>query len=246
METGKQKEKRSLRFLRASSAGVLILLLGFYSSIPSVHSSVNGWVMLYTQKSAQSITGAILRAGHLAPLKAVLLAAFQTAVLPWLLPYGAAANAACFGPARGCLISLAGALAGASVWYGLIRLLLGGISQNRWTALPRRDFWFGYCLFAASNWLTLGMLAVPAALAGALRISCRRFVLFALLAELPILTLYTFFGTEYRVLLPNPVEAVFRILGVAMALVALAIGVFAWKKHQAARQNEKVSKVSEP
>ena len=88
METDMQKRRSVRRILRLPTAGALLLLLSFYFLIPSVHSQINGLVMLYTQKSAQTIQGAIQRAGGFAPLKAIALSAFQSFALRGCCPMG--------------------------------------------------------------------------------------------------------------------------------------------------------------
>jgi uncharacterized membrane protein YdjX (TVP38/TMEM64 family) len=234
-----------ISIVRIMVAAAILLLLTLYLALPAVHLRVAGWAMVYTQRSAQAVAGAIQGSAHLSALSALGLSGFQTIALPWLLPYGIVGNVLAFGSLTGVLLSLLGAGIGASVWFGLARLFLGETLLKNPGVLAKSSRWIGFCAVAALNWLTLGMLFIPAAFAGTLQMPCRRFLLVAILAELPIVALYAAFGTPYRVLLPNSVEAVIRFLGATMAFVALAIGLFAWKKHRTAQQDEEVSNSSE-
>lgn len=222
METDMQKRRSVRRILRLPTAGALLLLLCFYFLIPSVHSQINGLVMLYTQKSAQTIQGAIQRAGGFAPLKAIALSAFQSFALPWLLPYGIGGNVLAFGRVLGGALSALGAMIGASAWFGLVRLFLGDVLQKQ--RIPRGQLHvpIEFCLIAALNFLTLGILCVPAAAAGALRLSFRRFLLFALIAELPVVILFAVYCSAYRMLLPNEVERMLRFFGVLFLIAGAA------------------------
>jgi len=166
------------------------------------------------------------------------LCAFQTIALPWLLPYGIWGNVLVFGGAVGVLISVFSALLGASAWYGLARLFLGDVLQFKGRLDSKHAHWISACLVVALNWLTLGMLCIPAAFAGAARLTYRSFLLSALVAELPIAILYAAFCNPYRALLPNAVEASVRILGMVVVGTTVAIALVSRQKHYANRQDE--------
>jgi len=236
---------KQINIWRIVTAGAILLLIALYVAIPAVHARISGWIMVYTQHSVQSVAGAIQHAGSLAPLTALALCAFQTIALPWLLPYGIGGNVLVFGGAVGVLISVFGALLGASAWYGLARLFLGDVLRHKETLGSKHTHWISIFLIVALNWLTLGMLCVPAALAGVGRLTYRSFLLSAFVAELPIVILYAAFCNPYRALLPNAVEASVRILGMFVVGITVAIALVSRQKHRADRQDEADSGTSE-
>lgn len=210
---------------RVFTAGALFLLALVYVAVPPVHRAVSGWTMALTQRSVQSVAGSALQAGAFAPLKAVWLSAFQAFALPWLAPYSVGGNVLAFGRLFGAMISLFGALLGASAWFGLTRLFIG--NGLRGTLLARRNlgFWEGYALAAALNWLTIGMLSLCGAIFGVTREKFGRYLLCAAVAHLPIEVLYALYCNPYRALLPNAMESAIRILG---ALAAIGFIINRW------------------
>lgn len=228
--TPETKKHPMSAILRVIIAGGLILQLLLYFTLPAAHRAVSGWMMAYTQRSVQSVAGAMLQAGVLAPLKAVWLCALQTLVLPWLVPYSVGGAVVAFGPVAGGVVSLLGALIGASAWFGLIRLFLKDILQRLWAPRFRLHPQTGFCLAVAANLLTQGMLCIPAVAFGASRTSFCRFLFSAFIAELPIVVLFAVYCSPYRALLPNPVEALLRSLGILLLLAGAIAEVNLRKK----------------
>jgi uncharacterized membrane protein YdjX (TVP38/TMEM64 family) len=229
-ERSKTKKRSMITLFRVIIAGGLILSLLLYFTVPAAHRAVSGWMMAYTQRSVQSVAGAMLQAGVLAPLKAVWLCALQTLVLPWLVPYSVGGSVVAFGPVAGGVISLLGALIGASAWFGMIRLFLKDIMQRLWVPRLRLHTPTGFCLAVAANLLTQGMLCIPAVASGASRTSFCGFLFSAFIAELPIVVLIAVYCGPYRALLPNPVEALLRSLGILLLLAGAIVEVYLRKK----------------
>ncbi len=183
-----------------------------------MHRAVSGWVMALTQRSVQSFAGAVRQAGAFAPLKAAWLSAFQTLALPWLTPYSIGGNVLALGYVVGGLASFFGALIGASVWFGLVRLFFGSLLRRPLEGRRSLTAWERFSLAAALNWLTLGMLSLAGAVFGITRVRFTKFLLYAAISEFPIVILYAVFSTPYRALLPSTVESAIRIAGALAAL----------------------------
>lgn len=226
-----ETEKHRMTILwRVIAAGGVCLSLLLYFTVPAVHRAVSGWSMALTQRSTQAVAGAILSAGRFAVPKAIVLSAFQTVALPWLLSYSIGGTVLAFGRLFGAAISMAGALIGAGVWFGIVRLFLKDVIQKLWAPRFRLHTPTGFCLTAAANLLAIGMLCIPAAVAGAARVSFRGFLFSAFIAELPIVICFAVCSNAYRALLPNPVEALLRGLGMLLLLAGAAIEAYLRKK----------------
>ena len=215
---------------RVVAAGGIVLSLLLYFAVPAVHRAVSGLTMALTQRSVQAVAGAILNVGGLGVLKAIVLITFQTVVLPWLLPYSVGGAVLAFGRFFGAAVSMIGALMGVCIWFGIIRLFLKDALQRGWASRLKLHCPTGLCLTVAVNLLTMGMLCIPAAAAGASRISLRRFLLFAIIAELPIVICFAVYCNAYRALLPNLVETILSVAAILLLLAGTAIEVDSRRK----------------
>lgn len=208
---------------RVVAAGGIFLSLLLYFTVPAIHRAISGWIMALTQRSVQAVAGAIFSAGRFAVPKAIALSALQTAALPWLLPYSIGGVVLAFGRFFGAAVSVVGALMGACIWFGIVRLFLKEALHKRWALRLKLHSPTGLCLTVAVNLLTMGMLFIPAAVAGASRITLRRFLLFAFIAELPIVICFAVYCNAYRTLLPNLIETILSGVGILLLIAGIAI-----------------------
>ena len=116
MQPASSRYVRFLAPLGTLGVGLALFLL------PGTRAWFSGALMLFTQRSVQTLQGAI-RAADFPFVQSACLAAFQTCILPWLLPRQFIASSLCLGPFLGFLASFLGALAGCALWYGVARLL---------------------------------------------------------------------------------------------------------------------------
>lgn len=192
-----------------------------------------GQVMLFTQKSPQTLAGALRAASQFAPLYAVLLAVFRAVLLPWLPPLLPIADTMVFGTAPGILIAWAGNVAGASVCFALSRLLLGGTVSGRLPPAARAFLtrWGGVGCGAA-----LLLLPWAGGLAGYLLglspLPCRRWLLGIAWGELLCVLAYGLCCSPYTTVLPGRVLLWGRALAVCMVL-----GAFVWHWYRDVRRH---------
>ncbi len=106
------------RALYIRGAVLAALIIGWLC-VPSFKSWLSGMVMLFTQRSVQSLQGNINTAAF--PVLSVFKqSAFHSAVMFFLPPRQIVAAAACLGPVMGIAASMAGSMAGAAAWYWLL------------------------------------------------------------------------------------------------------------------------------
>ena len=122
----KASRKRAL-YIRG---GILAAIILAWLCIPAFKSRLSGMVMLFTQRSVQSLQGNINTAG-LPLLSAFKQAVFHSAVMFFLPPRHIVAAAACLGSVMGIIVSVAGALTGAAAWYWLLCPLFKKMPQDK-------------------------------------------------------------------------------------------------------------------
>ena len=105
MQPASSRYVRFLAPLGTLGVGLALFLL------PGTRAWFSGALMLFTQRSVQTLQGAI-RAANFPFVQSACLAAFQTCILPWLLPRQFIASSLCLGPFLGFLASFLGARPG--------------------------------------------------------------------------------------------------------------------------------------
>lgn len=196
---------RYVRFLAPlGTLGVGLAL----SLLPGSRAWFSGAFMLFTQRSVQTLQGAI-RAADFPFVQSACLSALQTCILPWLLPRQFIASSLCLGPFLGFLASFLGALAGCALWYGVARLLF--LRPLLAAVLP----------FAAGLPLALlGMGGPVCGLAGALGLPFSPVLTGAALASGLLAAAYGALCTAFSAQLPPPWGTLLRCAGVALTLFA--------------------------
>lgn len=208
----------SRRYVRClGPLGVLGLALLLWR-LPACRAWLGGMAMLFTQRSVQTLQGAI----HASPapfLTSACLSALQACLLPWLLPRQYIASALCLGPFLGFAASLLGALGGCCLWYGAARLLFLPCPR-----LPGR--WHGplsaaaFPLSAGLPLALLGMAGPACGLAGALALPVGPALAGAALANGCLAAAYGLLCSAFAAQLPSPWGPALRCAGGLLLLLA--------------------------
>lgn len=110
----------------------IVLLAAAFAAVrfAPLYEQFLGQVMLLTQRSPQTLAGA-LRSSQAAPLYALQLAVFRAVILPWSRPALTVADTLVFGTVLGLLLAWAGNAAADSACFALSRLLFGRAAARR-------------------------------------------------------------------------------------------------------------------
>lgn len=212
MQPASSRYVRFLAPLGTLGVGLALFLL------PGTRAWFSGALMLFTQRSVQTLQGAI-RAADFPFVQSACLSALQTCILPWLLPRQFIASSLCLGPFLGFLTSFLGALAGCALWYGVARLLF--LPCPRLPARWKRPLLAAVLPFAAGLPLALlGMGGPVCGLAGALGLPFGPVLTGAALASGLLAAAYGALCTAFSAQLPPPWGTLLRCAGVALTLFA--------------------------
>ena len=207
--------RRYVRFL--GPIGVLGFGLALFL-LPGSRAWLGGMSMLFTQRSVQTLQGAI-NAAPFSFLKCASLSALQACILPWLLPRQFIASALCLGPFLGFAASFVGALGGCGLWYGAARLLFLPCRH-----LPER--WYrpwsvsAFWLAAGIPLALLGMSGPVCGLAGALSLPFGPVLAGAAVANGCLAAAYGLLCTAFSAQLPALWGLVLRCAGGLLVLLA--------------------------
>lgn len=214
---------------RAALLVLLALAALVWFFLPGAQQDVRGLAMLFTQKSALTLAGAVRSSG--APVvSAVLYMVFQTLVLPHLPPLMYIANTTVFGPVGGVVITLLGSALSASACFWVARLLLRPLLRRLKPPAPTKGAQqYGVPLFVAARWLLLGWWAPLCYLAGFLGIKYTRFLPGAMAAQLPVLVLYAVYCNVYTATLPLGIRMGCTVAG-AGVLIGIVLVIYKRKR----------------
>lgn len=209
----------------------IVLLAAAFAAVrfTPLYEQFLGQVMLFTQRSPQTLAGA-LRSSQAAPLYALQLAVFRAVILPWSRPALTVADTLVFGTVPGLLLAWAGNAAADSACFALSRLLFGRAAARR---LPERARalvlgWGGSATCAA-------LLILPWAggfagyLMGLSPLPWQRWLTGAACGELFSALAYGLFGSRYAAAIPSRMLYGMRALAALLLLCTLA--------HQLYRRN---------
>lgn len=188
------------------------------SLLPGSRAWFSGAFMLFTQRSVQTLQGAI-RAADFPFVQSACLSALQTCILPWLLPRQFIASSLCLGPFLGFLASFLGALAGCGLWYGVARLLFLPCPRlpGRWN---RPLSAAAFPLSASLPLALLGMGGPVCGLAGALGLPFGSVLAGSALASGLLAAAYGALCTAFSAQLPSSCGLALRCAGLVLLLLA--------------------------
>lgn len=186
--------------------------------LPGARQAARGLAMLFTQKSALTLAGAV-RSARVPVLCTILYMVFQTLALPHLPPLMYVANTTVFGPVAGVAVSLLGSALSASACFWVARLLLRPLVRRvEPPFLTRGARRYGAPLFIAARWLLLGWWAPLCYLFGCTGVRYRHFLPGAATAQLPVLVLYVVYCNAYIAALPVGARAGCAVAGLGVLL----------------------------
>lgn len=114
------KNKRIIKYL---AIGILVLMLISYFLIDKVNSTINGWFVLFSSMSVDTIVSYVRSFGVYAAVISFLLMMFQSLAAPlpaFLITF---ANAAIFGWWQGAILSWTSSMAGAALCFYIAKIL---------------------------------------------------------------------------------------------------------------------------
>ena len=214
---------------RACLAGWLALLAA--AAAICLHDGLRvaflGQAMLLTQKSPQTLCGA-LRAAGTPVLCSVWLSLLRAAVFFWLPPLIAVADTMAFGTPGGILAAWTGNLAAAACCFALSRLLLGPLVQS-WLSLSaqRRAARWGGTLACALVLCLPGLGGLAGYLLGCTGLSWRRYLAGIAPAELAVAACFGLCCSPYQTALPSGAALALRLA----ALLVLAVNALYLRQH---------------
>ncbi|MEA5060380.1 MAG: hypothetical protein VB049_10175 [Candidatus Pelethousia sp.] len=208
---------------RYIACAFLLAAIGAYATFPTMRRMIAGEMMLFSQRSVQVLEGAI-RSAKAPALRSIFLAAFQTAVIPWMPPRIFLAATACLGYAWGGFCSIFGNAVGASLWYAIVRALRGGTQP---VSLQNAS---GNLLFPLGLACLSGMSALSAIAAGALLIRYKHTVGGVCAFEFVRLLLYLKYCSSFSALLPMAWQVALWISGGMLILAWLLFQAWYYKK----------------
>lgn len=213
-------------WIRFCLLGFVLLSLLLCVLFPVSRNWFSGQVMLFSQRSVQTLQGAIH--GSTYPLwHTIWLSIFQSIFFFWLPPRQVLAAAANFGVSIGYVSSLTGIWLGGTFWYGLGRLL---------PFYPTKKAPFVLAIQSYSPGLICGLvcffggLAIPILLLfGYAKAPYKRMASGFLLGEAVRIGIYTWICSPFHSLLPNIWKILLLLIGgTIIVLTSLCI----WKAVQ--------------
>ena len=218
------------RVILSVTARIFLLAAAFAAvRFTPLYEQFLGQVMLLTQRSPQTLAGA-LRSSQAAPLYALQLAVFRAVILPWSRPALTVADTLVFGTVLGLLLAWAGNAAADSACFALSRLLFGRAAARRLPETARALVlgWGGAATCAA-------LLILPWAggfagyLMGLSHLPWLRWLTGAACGELFSTLAYGIVGSRYAAAIPSRLLYGMRALAALLLLCTLA--------HQLYRRN---------
>lgn len=215
---------------------VLLLAAGAVVIFPPLRSAFLAKVMLFTQKSPQTLAGALRSVGSWQLGYAMVLAVFREMFLPWIAPVLTIADTMVFGTVPGMMVAWLGNMIGASICFVLSNLLF----CRRSLYLPLQS--------AVQRWGSIGCVVLlflsPSAggIAGYLMgfggLRWKRWFWGIAAGEFAVTLAYGFCCSPYVTTLPNNVTWIMRII--AVILLVGIIAVHRLKKFTSKDRNKKV------
>ena len=178
--------------------------------IPEFRSLLTGLLMLFSQRSVQSLQGAINAAAFLF---------FIQRFLCWFPPRQIIAAVFCLGIFPGMAASLAGGSAACLLCYFIGRLLPARLREKRLSKNIK-----GFSAFAIGLGVSMTFLGYsgPACLLlGALRLSLPALIWGCFIGMLSEVAAYSLLCSPHSSFLPNNVLIIFRVAGVVLLCAAL-------------------------
>lgn len=208
----KDVSRRRALYIRGA---VLAVVLAAWLCVPAVKSWLSGMVMLFTQRSVQSLQGNI-NTSALPVLAALKQSVFHSSVMFFLPPRHIVAAVACLGIGMGVAVSLVGSLAGAAIWYWLVHPVLNKpVLQDK--------------LRIACPWITAGLTGLLGGIwgpvmgmAALMKLQFFRCAAGMAAVSIAVNVMYALLCSPYSALLPAWSAMCLRICGT----VLLAVGVF--------------------
>ena len=185
--------------------------------IPEFRSLMTGLLMLFSQRSVQSLQGAINASAY--PFLYAAFRSFIQRFLCWFPPRQIIAAVFCLGIFPGMAASLAGGSAACLLCYFIGRLLPARLRAKR----PAKKI-KGFSAFAIGLGVSITFLGYsgPACfLLGALRLSSPALLWGCFIGMLSEVAAYSLLCSPYSSFLPNNVSIVFRVSGAVLLCAAL-------------------------
>lgn len=200
---------------------VLLLAAGAVVIFPPLRSAFLAKVMLFTQKSPQTLAGALRSVGSWQLGYAVVLAVFREMFLPWIAPILTIADTMVFGTVPGMMVAWFGNVIGASICFALSNLLF----CRRSLCLPLRS--------AVQRWGSIGCVVLlflfPSAggIAGYLMgfggLRWKQCFLGISAGEFAVTLVYAFCCSPYVTTLPDNITWIMRIIAVILVVGTIAV-----------------------
>lgn len=206
------------------SWAVLLTAVGAVFLIAPLRSAFLGQAMLFTQKSAQTLAGALRSSGRWRFCYALFLAVFRAMVLVWIPPLLTVADTMVFGKAVGILTAWLGNLLAAQICFMISRQLLGKAVQRRMPDMFRQKAadWGG-TVSCAIVLMFPGMGGLAAYLLGMSGLPQKRWLIGIGVGELAAAAAYGLCCSPYSQSLPSGVEQMMRAAAVLLVLLTLGL-----------------------
>ena len=202
---------------------LILLALILCWVLPDSKNWFSGQIMLFSQRSVQTLQGAILSSRF--PLgNTVWLSFLQSTMFFWLPPRQVLAATSSFGVFTGYFSTLVGIWLGVSLWYGLGRLAFSSITKKIQVLQPFRISSFGLAL--GGVWILQGMAAPVALLLGCGKSPYGQTIAGLLFGEALIIGIYSQVCSPFRSLLPDTWKIILSISG---GLILLLTGWHIWR-----------------
>lgn len=200
---------------------VLLLAAGAVVIFPQQRSAFLAKVMLFTQKSPQTLAGALRSVGSWQLGYAVVLAVFREMFLPWITPVLTIADVMVFGTVPGMMVAWFGNVIGASICFALSNLLF----CRKSLCLPLQS--------AVQRWGSIGcvvlLLLFPTAggMAGYLMgfggLRWKRWFWGIAAGEFSVTLAYGFCCSPYVTTLPDNITWIMRIIAIILLVRIIAV-----------------------
>ena len=198
--------------------GLLALLLFLCCIVTPLRNWFSGQFMLFTQRSVQTLQGALL-SGSIPFLKGIWLSFFQSTALFWFAPRQIIAAAFSLGPIAGALSSVCGFLLSQTLWYSLGYLCFAGFGKN----LRQKPLLANHCFGLALGglWLFGGRIVPIALLCGAVQMPYGKTAASLLFGQIALIGIYSLTCSPYQSLLSVRWQTALSICGVIILLLTV-------------------------
>ena len=185
--------------------------------IPEFRSLLTGLLMLFSQRSVQSLQGAINASAF--PFLYAAFLSFIQRFLCWFPPRQIIAAAFCLGIFPGMAASLAGGSTACLLCYFIGRLLPVRL-REKWLSKNIKGF-SAFAIGLGASMTFLGYSGPACFLFGTLRLSSPALLWGCFIGMLSEVAAYSLLCSPYSSFLPNNVSIIFRVAGAVLLCAAL-------------------------